>query len=68
MLRYSEQREHCLVSGVQLLGMVVDVLANPAGAGAVRQLLTSTKGRLEGYDDYRAFLSEKAEGTSDTTT
>ncbi len=58
MLRYSEQREHCLVSGVQLLGMVVEVLADPARAIVVRRRLMETRGILQGGDDYRTFLVE----------
>jgi hypothetical protein len=68
MLPYSERREHCLVSGLQLLGMVLEVLADITAADNVRQRLMTTKGRLEGYDDYRTFLAETQGTTSGTGT
>lgn len=47
MLKYSKARGHCLVTGVQLLGIWQEVEARPDKAAAWRTKLLTTTGRLK---------------------
>jgi hypothetical protein len=70
MLAYSTTRQHCLVTGLQLLGMML-VADTPDKKKACRELLLKTAGRLEGYDDWSAFLERElpaATGAGEPTT
>ena len=56
MLKYSTTRDHCLVTGIQLLAMARGVLdGNVKADDAARQLLNCV-GVLEGFDDPSEFL------------
>lgn len=51
MLPYSEQRNHCLVTGVQLLAMARACLDDPARADEIARTLLDTTGMVSGWDD-----------------
>ncbi|NTW41132.1 MAG: hypothetical protein HGA44_14870 [Cellulomonadaceae bacterium] len=51
MVPYSVQRDHCLVTGLQLLSMVRACLAQPDRIDAVAEALVATSGRVSGWDD-----------------
>ncbi|MCF6507941.1 hypothetical protein E9549_11080 [Blastococcus sp. MG754426] len=51
MLAYSAQRNHCLVSGLQLLAMARACIADPSRADELASLLLETTGRISGWDD-----------------
>lgn len=56
MVKYSTNRDHCLVSGLQLLVMARYVLEDESKAKEFRDLLVQTSGRLSQHDDYTAVL------------
>ena len=58
MRRYAEMRNHCLVSGLQLLTMARTALAEPERADELACLLLNTTGVIEGWDDPTAVFSE----------
>ncbi|QZH58860.1 hypothetical protein K1X22_21780 [Mycolicibacterium farcinogenes] len=51
MLPYAEKRDHCLVTGLQLLSLARAALAQPDRADELASLLIKTTGVLEGWDD-----------------
>lgn len=51
MIGYSTAREHCLVTGVQLLAMVRTALQNPTRAPNIAQELLATAGPVAGWGD-----------------
>lgn len=58
MLPYCTNRNHCLVTGLQLFVMRTQVEANPDHATEARRALLETTGVLAGYDDWRAVLKK----------
>lgn len=65
MLKYSESRGHCLISGLQLLGAWVEAEQNPGLAEDIRESILSSTGRYARYSDWAAFIErhkEVAEG------
>jgi hypothetical protein len=58
MRRYAEQRNHCLVTGLQLLNLARTALAEPERADELASLLVNTTGVLDGWDDPTAVFSE----------
>lgn len=57
MLKYSTQREHCLLTTVQLLGLYYDCLAHPEKKDETINQLFSTIGVMENYSDWKNFIS-----------
>jgi hypothetical protein len=57
MLDYSTLRKHCLLTGVQLFGMVSEVLEDPRKMTTVREVLLNTVGTVKGYNDVSNFLA-----------
>ena len=51
MRPYAEKRDHCLVTGLQLLSLARAALAQPDRADELASLLIKTTGVLEGWDD-----------------
>lgn len=51
MRPYAEKRDHCLVTGLQLLSLARAALAEPGRADELASLLIRTTGVLEGWDD-----------------
>jgi hypothetical protein len=51
MLRYATQREHCLITGLQLLVMVKTALLEPQRKPEIAGLIIDTVGPLDGWDD-----------------
>jgi hypothetical protein len=58
MLGYCKQRGHCLITGLQLLGILLEVERNPSAAEELRRSLFETIGRYERYRDRREFVVE----------
>lgn len=56
MLKYSVARGHCLVSGLQMLGILGEVEAKPARAAFWRKQLLKTDGQMEGMDQWETIL------------
>lgn len=57
MLNYSEARDHCLVTGLQMLGVLCDLRSGGKTAQEIRDQLLSTRGVFQAYEDYKTFLS-----------
>lgn len=57
MLKYSIQREHCLITTLQLLGLYYDCINNPERKDEIIGQLFNTIGVLENYLDWRDFIS-----------
>ncbi len=51
MLPYSVSRDHCLVTGLQLLGMVREALEDPTRVDGLASTLVGTSGVVEGWGD-----------------
>lgn len=56
MLKYSTQREHCLMTTIQLLGLLLEVRAHPEKCVALVNSLFSTVGVHTQFTDWQAFL------------
>jgi len=50
MIPYSEQRGHCLVTGLQLLLMARACMKDPGAADRIAEMLINTNGTIEGWD------------------
>jgi hypothetical protein len=66
MIPYSKARGHCLVTGLQLLGILQDVEADPSRRDHWCKKLLQTKGKLVGVDDWTKILTPApaVEGTT----
>ncbi len=51
MQPYAEKREHCLITGLQLLNIVRTALAKPERCDELADLLLETSGVLKGWND-----------------
>lgn len=67
MISYSTKREHCLVSGLQLLVMSRLALDDASRAVEFRKTLVETVGRVSMFDDYTQVLTRTVNGPSDGT-
>jgi hypothetical protein len=56
MLEYSERREHCLLTGLQLLGAVLAVEQDSSRRDQMIESLFATNGVYPGFQDWSAFL------------
>jgi hypothetical protein len=56
MLKYSTQREHCLMTATQLLGLLLAARAEPSRRVELVNSIFTTNGVLAGYSDYASFL------------
>ncbi len=56
MLKYSTQREHCLITTTQLLGLLLEVRAHPERRDELVQGLFTTIGLYPEFIDWRKFL------------
>ena len=56
MLKYSTQREHCLMTATQLLGLLLEARANPQKKADLVNGLFSTVGIYPQFVDWRTFL------------
>ncbi|MGW2308650.1 hypothetical protein [Actinomadura luteofluorescens] len=51
MLPFCHNRDHCLMTGMQLLGMVRDCLIDPGKSEAICESILTTVGVIRGWDD-----------------
>jgi hypothetical protein len=58
MLQYCGQRNHCLVTGLQMFVIQVEVEKEASRAEYWRKQLLETSGRLSGADDWQTFIHE----------
>jgi type II secretion system (T2SS) protein E len=64
VINYSEKRDHCLITGLQLLGLYLDCKDNPEKKTEVIDRIFSTNGVFSDYQGWRGFLidvNEKVE-------
>ncbi len=52
MTKFAKSRGHCLISGVQMLGIVQEIEADSTRADFWRTEIMKTKGRLKGFEDW----------------
>lgn len=57
MLNYSQQREHCLLSSIQLLGLYYEFKSNPDKKEELIDKLLSHVGVFPDFKDWKLFLS-----------
>lgn len=57
MLGYSQRREHCLITTLQLLGIYFDILQNPEKKDGLIASLFKTNGVYENYQDWNSYIS-----------
>lgn len=65
MMAYSENRGHCLLTGIQLLGIYLYCKENPDQKQSVVDRLLTTNGRFQGFDDWSSFVTHRLQ-TPDT--
>jgi hypothetical protein len=56
MLKYSTQREHCLITSMQLLGLYYEALANPGKKEELVASLFNTVGIYAGFQDWKTYI------------
>jgi hypothetical protein len=56
MLKYSKQREHCLITTTQLLGLLLEVRAHPEKRIELLNSFFSTVGVYQQFTDWKTFL------------
>ena len=59
MRPYSVDRKHCLVTGIQLLGILLTIRSQ-AQKLACRKMLLSTSGVVKGLDDWGSYLEHES--------
>jgi hypothetical protein len=60
MLKYSKQREHCLITAIQLLGLLLEARAHPEKRVDLVNSLFSTIGIYQQFTDWKKFLTAPA--------
>jgi DNA-binding protein YbaB len=60
MLKYSTQREHCLITTTQFLGLLLEARANPEKRIDLVNSLFSTVGVFQQFSDWQKFLTAPA--------
>ena len=56
VVNYSERRDHCLITGLQLLGLYLDCKGNSQKKAEMIDRIFSTNGVFRDYQDWRGFL------------
>lgn len=59
MLRYSTSREHCLITGWQLLAAFTEVARRPEAADEIARAILNTTGRFARYPTWEASLDAR---------
>jgi hypothetical protein len=67
MLPYAKARGHCLMTGLQLLGAWLEAEARPSSRGVIAKQIYATVGRFDHYTDWRAFISETENVTTESS-
>lgn len=60
MIGYSERREHCLITGVQLLSLLLDCKVNPQKKDEIIDKIFSTNGKFADYKNWQDFVNYEA--------
>ena len=60
MLKYSQQRGHCLITTVQLLGILLEIRLDPSKRAELLESLFSAVGVYPRFSDYQAFMTCRA--------
>lgn len=61
MLEYSIKREHCLMTGLQLLGILINIQRDPSKKDNIIDSIFSTNSVYKGYEDWHQFLEAENE-------
>lgn len=56
MLPYSQRREHCLITGIQLLGLYLECKNYPTKKEKIIELLFNTNGIFGQYNEWSEYL------------
>lgn len=56
MIKYSKNRNHCLLAGIQLLGLYQDFKTNPEKRNEIIERIFSTDGLFMDYNDWTGFI------------
>lgn len=67
MRPYAEMRDHCLISGLQLLNIARTAMREPTRREELAALLLNTTGVVEGWDDPAEIFDEMPEPTKKRT-
>jgi hypothetical protein len=67
MIKYSKNRNHCLLTGIQLLGLYLDCKANPEKRDEVIERIYSTDGLFMEYPDWTGYIITKDQLLEDGT-
>ena len=59
MFPFSYNREHCLITGIQLLGIYLDCKDNLTKKDKIINLIFNTNGVCPEYKDWSSFLEKK---------
>lgn len=63
MLSYSKARNHCLVTGLQFLGIRETIEKDPSQKQKLRKQLLKQSGIFTDFDDYKMFIESEATNT-----
>ena len=58
MIPYSSNRDHCLISGIQLLGLFLDYKNDIHKRESLIESLLKTKGVYQNYKNWNEFISQ----------
>ncbi|MBF4692020.1 hypothetical protein [Fusibacter ferrireducens] len=59
MIKYSSSRNHCLLSGIQLLGIYYHILDHPSDKEIIISKIFNTSGVFDGFSEWANFVDEK---------
>jgi hypothetical protein len=62
MLPYSQAREHCLMTGLQLLGLYLDCKDDDEKKRQMIDLIFATNGVFSEYQDWTSFIISEIDG------
>jgi hypothetical protein len=65
MIGYSQRREHCLITTLQLLGIYFDILQNPAKKDELIKTIFATQGIYTEYQSWSEFIVQQEIATSE---
>ncbi len=57
MLHFSERRDHCLITSIQLFGLYIDCMNNPSNKEKIVDKLLNTIGEFEDYKNWNSFIT-----------
>ena len=61
-IKICERQGHCAMTGLQLLGLYLDAMADDTKREQLIERMFRTKGLFEGYEDWSKFLARSVDG------